>query len=288
MKRTLATILGLAAVLAVAGVRAADIPQIDGETRSKLSRSFIAKDGGTSTGLTNTGGFFLGGTGVIGTNGSDSTLTVNMATTFNGSLTAPNASSTAASALANVAALDGRYVLAVQQFAASDNWRSFNGNGAGQAIPAVSSVYNLCDPWGRDGSVRVWTKAGSWTDMLMPIPSTWPVSGSVVIRSAWLPLLNDVCHSNIVVSHGWTAMSTNSTLIRNAASYVNVRSATNLVLAGPGVTNVGWWVVSTNSLPGAAYYQQARTIAVARQNGNASDTYPTNLYFLYAEVELIR
>lgn len=60
MKRTLATILGLAALIACAGVRAVDIPQIDGETRSKLSRSFVGKTGGTATDITIAGSTFSG------------------------------------------------------------------------------------------------------------------------------------------------------------------------------------------------------------------------------------
>lgn len=62
---------------------------------ASASNSFIWITGGTGTnttlqypstvGLTNTGGFFLGGTGQIGTNGSQSILTVNMVPVFNGS-----------------------------------------------------------------------------------------------------------------------------------------------------------------------------------------------------------
>lgn len=76
---------------------------------------FVLSSSGTATnlttvGLTNTGGFFLGGNGVIGTNGSLSTVTINGAgTTINSPLNAPNASSTAASAVANVGTLDARY-----------------------------------------------------------------------------------------------------------------------------------------------------------------------------------
>lgn len=154
MKRTLATFLGLASVLAVAGVRAADIPQIDGETRSKLTRSFVGKDGGTATnlttvGLTNTGGFFLGGNGVIGTNGSLSTVTINGAgTTINSPLNAPNASSTAASAVANVGTLDARYVYVWKQ-AAPSGVTAISTNGqaawlAGSVADFVPPIYGRC------------------------------------------------------------------------------------------------------------------------------------------------
>lgn len=175
MKRTLATFLGLASVLAVAGVRAADIPQIDGETRSKLTRSFVGKDGGTATnlttvGLTNTGGFFLGGNGVIGTNGSLSTVTINGAgTTINSPLNAPNASSTAPSAIANVGTLDTRYGDTMtftcyrnQEDIVTNGWYWFRApygmayNGAGSMVIPTNYTHI------RAMSVRLYNKGTAW------------------------------------------------------------------------------------------------------------------------------
>lgn len=62
---------------------------------SSISNSFVLISNGAATnlnsvGISNVGGFFLGGAGIIGTNGSTSPLTVNMPTTFNGTLASTN------------------------------------------------------------------------------------------------------------------------------------------------------------------------------------------------------